>query len=356
MECADCGCALTAPNMPCYLYSCGHLACFMHVLGPFCSRHPADLLLADLGTDRVVGEMRDLLSKVEQKGYLYSCAAGIRADLQAYIQAIVRNGGLFAGQEQVWACPLCSSTHYASESLCPCGFSCISAIQYQETPSTGPALQPALQVPPVEEKAAVMTCEREVQVELSGEMTESRAKVTCESCKSTVPRLHWCADCIREQKPACFVCKQPVGLVEVRCEDCRAKPGPPPLYFPSIPDDDGSARVPPRPFQSKEQGFDIKEYMELQDDSEEEVPPEPASYTPRAIECIPAFGNSKQRSRDRDRPSRNQKVAKPAIKDQEFPSTSSPIALRSKLHPSPPKPEGNPRTSPLHGRQLRERK
>ena len=231
--------------MPCYLYACGDLACFMHVLTPFCSKHPTELLIADLGTDRVIWEMRDLLSKAGSKGYLYSCGQGIRADLKAYIQEIVRNGGLFEeanqgnwGGEQIWACPLCQATHYLSESGCQCGFSYTSGTQYQETPvqawpqeqtiapiDNDPALlRPVEGPPPIEGKPLTpVTCEVEVQVQFLAESKECMTECVCEQCELAVPGSYWCKDCIAGQAAVCAGCKQGVVQREVLCEGCRVR-------------------------------------------------------------------------------------------------------------------------------------
>lgn len=236
MECCECRCPLEAADTPCYLYACGDFACYLHVTGPYCRTHPDHLLIDDLERDYAIRELKGLLGRYSQNGYMYSTVAGVRADMDAYVKEILRNGRLLYGPEEGNSgqiggmCPLCGA--YMGGSECQCGSSYATStapiypygqpILYQAD-SQAPLMQPPTIPFQLEQTPVNSTCEAEVQTQNACESREIMTENYCERCKLAVNSSYLCAECVSERAVVCSDCKQEIAINEVRCGQCKAR-------------------------------------------------------------------------------------------------------------------------------------
>lgn len=247
MECGVCGCPLDSAEMPIYLYSCGDMVCYPHVLSPYCFRHADALLIEEMSTNtgfKRLREIKDWLEGQNSGGNLSCAIAGIKTDMASYLALVARQGGLGSvtstapssaaqvstywlcvhcssqnreesgncwqcqayrsQQGQIWACPWCHRSHYAEEATCQCGY---PTAQSRDT-------APIPDLPPT----AVVTIESAVQVQSQAISIETMTDSHCDLCKSPISGQFLCAQCLL---PKCTHCAQPVEHTEVMCEGCR---------------------------------------------------------------------------------------------------------------------------------------
>lgn len=262
MECGICGCQLDGADMPCYLYACGDMTCFLHVLSPFCYQHSEanGLLIGDISTDQEIKRLkgiRDWLERENSGNSLQTAISGVKADIWAYVSDIAngRKTVSSANQEdccaywvctqcssqnqqgsqscwrcqtyphrqsgaEMWSCPWCQGGHYQTESTCQCGY---PGEQPQEQLSQSVGGMPIPANPnnlPVEEaKRAVLTAEAEIQAQPEAISTENMTEPHCDHCDSAVFGQYLCGKCVL---PHCAHCRGEMESTEVMCEGCRA--------------------------------------------------------------------------------------------------------------------------------------